>query len=427
MNRIFCVGLGKLGLIFSQILANYNNKVYGYDINKNINYEIKNNQKNSEPELNKLIKKNKKNFFFTNNLTEAVNLTNSCFILLPTPSKKNHEFDNSYIIQFLDKIGKYLHNKKNYLINITSTVNPGTCNLLIKYLEKNFKLKHGKQFVLTYNPHLIALGSIYNDVINSDLVITGSDLPLGHELLKKIYSKIYKKKISKLKFLNLKEAEISKIAINTYVTLKISYTNCLSQIADKEKNIDVSKILNTIGHDKRIGHDYLSLGALYAGPCFPRDNKNFAQYLSKIKISNQIPLTTDKINSIQIKRYIHIFNKLRKKFKNKVTIGICGLSYKKNTSITTNSPGLELLKYFRKKNHVVVYDEIIPEINYRINFYRDIKKFFVDSDIIFICYKNDKFKIIEKFNCNKKKIIIDLWNYINIKKKNIILKKVGVN
>jgi len=426
MDRIFCIGLGKLGLIFSQILAN-NNIVYGYDVDKSIHGKIINNEKDNEPFLNTLIKKNKKRFFFTNNLFKTVNLTNSCFILVPTPSKKNHEFDNSYILQSLDKIAKYLHNKKNYLINITSTVNPGTCNYLIKYLEERFNLKHGKQFILTYNPHLIALGSIFDNVVNSDLVIAGSDLPKGHRLLKKIYSKIYKKKIDKLKFLNLKEAEISKIAINSYVTLKISYTNCLSQIADKEKNVDISKVLNTIGHDKRIGHKYLSLGALYAGPCFPRDNKNFAQYLKKIKVSNQIPMTTDKINNMQIKRYTNIFNQIKKNIKNKITVGLCGLSYKLDTPITTSSPGERLLKYFKKKNNVIVYDEIIPKINYKINLYKNFNKFFNDADIIFVCYKNNKFKKIEKFKSNKKKIIIDLWNYIDINKKNIILKKIGIN
>jgi UDPglucose 6-dehydrogenase len=427
MNKIFCVGLGKLGLIFSQILASHDNIIYGYDTNKDIRIKIKNNTKDKEPYLNSLIKKNKKKFFFIDSFSKAVSLTNSCFVIVPTPSKKNHEFDNSYIFDALNKIGQYLHNKKNYLINITSTVNPGTCNYLIEYLEKKFNLKHGKEFILTYNPHLIALGSIYHNVINSDVVIAGSDLPSGHNFLKKIYLKIYKKNINKLKFLNLKEAEISKIAINTYVTLKISYTNCLSQIADKEKNIDVSKILNAIGYDKRIGHKYLSLGALYAGPCFPRDNRNFAKYLKKIKVFNQIPITIDKVNNIQIHRYIHAYNKLKRNVKNKITIGICGLSYKINTSLTTESPGEKLLKYFKNKNKVIIHDEQYPLINSKIYFYKNIKKFFNQADVIFICYQNSKFKKIEKFKSKKTKIIIDLWNYINIKNKNILLKTIGVN
>ena len=180
-KNVFCVGLGKLGLIFSFILAEKGFKIYGYDIDKDIEKKINKNTKDDEPKLNNLIRKNKKKFSFIKDYKYAVNKTQSCFIILPTPSKENSEFDNSYIFDCLNKMGKFLKSKKKYLINITSTVNPGSCKSFIKFLEKKFQLKHGKEFILTYNPHLIALGSIYNDVLNSDLVILGSDIDEGHK------------------------------------------------------------------------------------------------------------------------------------------------------------------------------------------------------------------------------------------------------
>ena len=64
MNKIFCLGLGKLGLIFSHILAKYNYKILGYDIDQNIENKILKNIKDPEPLLNKLINENRKNFFF---------------------------------------------------------------------------------------------------------------------------------------------------------------------------------------------------------------------------------------------------------------------------------------------------------------------------------------------------------------------------
>ena len=116
--------------------------------------------------------------------------------------KKNNEFDNKFIFNALDNIGLYLKNKKKYIINITSTVNPGSCLKFIRYIEKKFDVVHGKEFILTYNPHLIALGSIYNDVLNSDVVLIGSNNQYGFDYLKKIYSPIYKKnfKIKIFKF-----------------------------------------------------------------------------------------------------------------------------------------------------------------------------------------------------------------------------------
>lgn len=427
MEKIFCVGLGKLGLIFAHILANNGCKVLGFDNNFEIENDIKKNIKSTEPKLNFLINKNKKRFFFTKKIKEAVDETNCTFIIVPTPSKKNFEFDNKYIINTLDNICSCLKNKKKYLINITSTVNPGSCDYFIKYIENKFDLRHGKQFILTYNPHLIALGSIYKNVLYNDLVIIGSNLSEGHIILKRIYKNIYKKNIDKLKFLSLKEAEIAKIAINSYVTMKISFTNTISQIADVENNINVSKILNAIGADERIGKKYLELGALFSGPCFPRDNLNFTHYLKKNKLKSYIPEAIDRTNNSQIRRYVNFFDKYKKYLKGKITIGICGLNYKENTNLAEKSPGEQLFKYYKKKYPIVVYDDIKPLTDYKFEYTDNIKYFFNKSNFIFICYKNKKFQKIEKLKSKSNKVIIDMWNYINLKQRNIILKKIGVN
>ena len=429
-KNVFCVGLGKLGLIFSFILAEKGFKIYGYDVDEGIRHRINKNIKDDEPHLNDLIKKNKKKFTFVEDYKYAVNSTAACFIILPTPSKKNSEFDNSYIYDCLNKIGQFLKNKKKYLINITSTVNPGSCKSFIKFLEKNFKLKHGKEFILTYNPHLIALGSIYNDVLNSDLVILGSDLKEGHQYLTNFYKKIYSKNINKLKKLKLTEAEVSKIAINSYITMKISFSNLISSISDKEDNLDSSVILNTIGFDKRIGHKYLSLGAMFAGPCFPRDNLNFAKFLGKKNLNSSLPKVIDKINDLQFERYINIYKKNKKFLKNHPKIGICGLSYKDNTPLTTRSPGEKLINYFKNKNQIFIFDEFVKKENFKnVKFTKSPKELFEKSDIIYICYRHQKFKILSKFVSKKNKLIIDLWDYIKIPANNKRVKiiKLGIS
>ena len=323
--------------------------------------------------------------------------------------------------------GTFSKKKKKYLINITSTVSPGSCENFIKRLEKKFKLKHEKEFILTYNPHLIALGSIYRDVLFPDFVLTGSNNEIGFKLLKKIYSKIYPKQLSKLKMLNLKEAEITKIAINSYITMKISYTNLLSQISDKTKNINVSNILNVIGEDKRIGKKYLSLGASYSGPCFPRDNLNFISYLKKQKVNFSLLASTDKINNIQINRYVEILKKEIKQIKKRPIIGICGLSYKENTSVTTKSPAIDIYNKLNKKYKIIFYDTNSMEDFPNKNFFKNQKKFFNKSDVIFVCYKNQRFRKLGNFKSKNKKIIIDLWNFIKSNQNNTIIKKIGIS
>ncbi len=423
--KILCIGLGKLGLVFSQVIAEKLGEAYGYDINKKLIEAIKKNEKSIEPNLNQLLKKNKKKFKIVDSIYEGIKNSSGSFLVLPTPSKKNKEFDNSYLENSLNQIGPHLKNKKNYLINITSTVNPGSCEKFIKILEKKYDIKHGKNFILTYNPHLIALGSIYNDILYGDLVLIGSDTNKGFKLLKDIYQKFYPKKMSKLKMLNLKEAEISKIAINSYITMKISYTNLLSQIADRTKNIDISKVVRAIGDDKRIGKKYFSLGAMYSGPCFPRDNLNFIQYLRKTNVNYTLLKSTDEINNLQINRYIKIFNDV--KIKKKPIVGICGISYKENTLVETKSPAIEIYKKLSKKYKILFYDTNIPKNLNGKKFVKNLKTFFNHADVIFICYKNNKFKKLCNFKTHKKKIVIDLWSYMKSGNENIIVKKLGVN
>ena len=431
-SSIFCIGLGKLGLMYSQIICEAGYKVYGLDKNIKIKNQILNNLKNTEPRLNYLINKNKKNFLFTLNYKKSVENTSACMLILPTPSKKNNEFDNSYIFDALKLIGKHLKHKDKYIINITSTCNPGSCELFTIFLEKEFSLKRGKEFIITYNPHLIALGSIYHDIINSDVVIIGSDISYGHYYLKKFYLKIYKKNLKRLKFVNLKEAEISKIAINAFVTMKISFSNNLSQLADSQNSIDVSKIIEIVGNDTRIGNKYLGLGGMFSGPCFPRDNLNFSSYLKKSKSNYDLPLAVYKINQLQIKRYTNLIKKYIKNFKRKPSIGICGIAYKDNTTLTEFSPGINIIKKFDSKNKIFVFDnkEVLENFSNKFNIKNiyNLKDFFNKSDIIIVCYRNTKFlKLNNLHQKNKTKIIIDLWNFLKIKNNNITYKVLGIS
>ena len=116
--------------------------------------------------------------------------------------------------------------------------------------------------------------------------------------------------------------------------------------------------------------------------------------------------------------------------KSKPKIGICGLSYKDNTPLTTKSPGEKLINYFKNKNKIFVYDNFIEKIKIKnVQQTNTIDDLFAKSDIIFICYRYKKFKKINKLFTKKKKIIIDLWNYLKKTKKEDAVKviKLGIS
>ena len=425
--KISVIGLGKLGLPFSFFLSSKKYKVLGYDINEKIEKEIKENKINIEPNLNKYIKKYKNNFKFEKKIQNLIHQTDLTFLVLPTPSLSNGSFSNNYIMNILKIICPYIKNKnkKNHLLVITSTVSPGSCEeVFIPYLKKR-GLKNNIDFSLIYNPHFIAQGTTIYNLENPDLLLLGTDNDKAYEIIKKFYRKIYKLEI--FKKTSLREGEISKIAINSYITSKISFANYISELCETSKNTDAKKVLDVVGNDKRINHKYLKIGTKFSGPCFPRDNKALSHYSKKQKISSIIPDKNDSINKIQTKRLIKILKNLTKHNQNQ-RIGICGFTYKNYTNIIKDSQGYDLLKQINKSNlkynKINIYDTFIKAKQIKrnkkkIELILNKTEFIRKSDIIFIMYHFNNYNL-PNVKTNKKKYIIDCWRCIKKVPKNYI-------
>ena len=73
--------------------------------------------------------------------------------------------------------------------------------------------------------------------------------------------------------MNFIHAEIIKLAVNTFITTKISYANMLARLCEKLPEADVAIVTGALGLDSRIGSKYLNGSVSYGGPCFPRDNR----------------------------------------------------------------------------------------------------------------------------------------------------------
>ena len=414
--NISVIGLGKLGLPFSFFLASKKNKVIGHDVNHEIEKTIFKNEKNIEPNLNKYIKKNIKNFRYEKNIIEVIRKTKITFLVLPTPSLPNGSFSNKYILQSLKKILQGLKKKKNkkHLIVITSTVSPGSCeDIFIPYLEKK-GLKKQKDFLLVYNPHFIAQGSTIYNLEKPDLLLLGCDSDQSYKMINKFYKNIYNKKI--VRKTQLREGEIAKISINSYITSKISFANYISELCEKTQNTDAKKVLEVIGQDKRINHYYMKIGTKFSGPCFPRDNLALSNYSKKMNINSLIPDKNDSINKIQTKRLIKILKKITKN-KASYNIGICGMTYKNNTNIVKNSQGDDLLNLISKNKikykNIYVYDQFlktnkIQNLKKKIYSINDKKNFISKSDIIYLMYDVKNFNF-NNYRGKKKKYIIDCW------------------
>ena len=408
--KIAVIGLGKLGYPMAEFLSSSALSINCYDKNEKLVLSLINGSKYLEFESglqNYVTNGNMLNFFLK--IEDCLKNTSMAFITVPTPSNQNGSFSNEYLINVLEDIAAYLKkNKINepYVININSTVSPGSIdNILIPYLEKK-GLKNNVDFALLYNPYFVALGDVIKGLENPDMVLIGCENNFAKKKILDLYNSIYN--YDKYEILNFKEAEMTKLLVNSYLTLKISFSNMVRDLAEKNNSVDPKKILNTIGSDSRIGKKYMHVGGPYAGPCFPRDNKALLNFSESVDYNNDLNkgIVNTNISTLEIlKLQLEIIKE--KKYK---SIFFAGIGYKPNTPSLESSFVLDLINYCKKINlDVYYYDRYITEM---INYGRrvaDLKDFEKYSKIIFLPYIDRQFNKIK----NNNGVIWDIWYQIN--------------
>src|SRR5260370_18836184 len=133
----------------------------------------------------------------------------------------------------------------------------------------------GSDLGLCYNPEFIALGNVVEGLLNPDFVLIGESDQRAGDMLVDMYRRVVGDSVP-ISRMNPVNAELAKISVNTYVTMKISFANMLSEICDNLEGADADIVTRAIGQDTRIGGKYLKGGTGYGGPCFPPDTLPFA-------------------------------------------------------------------------------------------------------------------------------------------------------
>lgn len=354
--NIGVVGVGKLGICYAIMLAKANFKVYIYDINIEILNNIKNNTYNyNESGLNNLIDEYKSNLILSYDLNDIFNNCDIIFTYIQTPSLDNGLYNHEYIDNFINETMKFDNkNNNNKIILINSTVIPEYCNSIKDKLKSN-------NFTLVYNPSFIAQGSIINNIMNPDMILIGIDDDENNENTNKIIN-IYNKIINynnnmnldRYNIMKLFEAEITKLAINCFITTKITYANLIGDFVS-DKNYNPNIVLKAIGSDSRIGNKYFNYGYGFGGPCLPRDNKALLEYTKKYNFNFDICNINDKNNENHL---LYQYEKLKDSTE---PIIFRYITYKNSSDILEESQKLKLaLLLANNNNKVVIYER--PEI-----------------------------------------------------------------
>jgi UDPglucose 6-dehydrogenase len=141
--------------------------------------------------------------------------------------------------------------------------------------------------------------------------------------------------------MSLVNAEITKISLNCYVTMKISYANALAAICEQVPGADVDVVTAAIGEDSRVGSKYLKGGLGFGGPCFPRDNIAFQAFAEDCGTDALLGKAVVAVNNSVPER---LHKRIAAHAAPPARVALLGLSYKADTHIIEESQAMILAR-----------------------------------------------------------------------------------
>jgi UDPglucose 6-dehydrogenase len=416
--KIGMVGLGKLGLPCLLAMEKFgSHEVYGFDISQNVIDSIESKKVNYwEAGVNELLQESK--IKVVPKVSDLVDKCDIIFVAVQTPHdpayegktplpKNRIDFNYSNLESAIDEISQGLsESASNPLIVVISTVLPGTMRTRVfPRLEKG-----NKNFRFIYNPYFIAMGTTIDDFMNPEFILLGGNSEENLEEIKKFYSFVTDNCMP----MDIESAELTKVAYNTFIGLKIIFANAISEIVSvRGGNSDaITKALSSAGKRLMSGQ-YMTAGMGDGGGCHPRDQIAMSWLAQEVNMSIDIFEFIASARDLQTLRQAEII-KQHCEASGWEPI-LLGLSYKPNSPLDVGSPARLLENYLKNMNfNLYLIDPwIYPENNE-----------LPQNRVYFVSSRHDEFKDLSKI---EESIIIDPWRFVEKTHPTSKLIKIGIN
>ena len=419
-KSVSVVGLGKLGSGLAAVFADSGLRTVGVETSEDLVRAINSGQAcDVEPEMRDLVRKHGgKDLFATTRHADAIEKSDISFLIVATPSDEKGHFSSEHLEAALVLLSETLAaNKKPYhLFVICSTVSPGAIeNTLAPLIERHSGRKLNQGFGICYDPEFVALGAVVRGFREPDLIVIGeSDARAGDEV-EKIHRLICTNK-PVIRRMSIVNAELAKVALNVFLTLKITFANMLSRLCEDIPGADTDVITDAIGQDQRIAPLYLRGGLSFGGPCFPRDTKAMAALLKHHGLDALLVEAVTRFNEEQDR---HLLRQTLAAAADDGVVGVLGLSFKPGTAVITDSPSITLVQGLLEAGRkVVVYDPNAADqakrlFEDRIQYAASAGECLEASRVCVLATTEPEFrKAIQGYRGKAPKTVIDCWRYL---------------
>jgi len=344
--KVAVIGTGYVGLVTGTCLAESGNDVVCIDNNAE-KIAILNDGRLPiyEPGLLELVQRNKRDgrLAFSTDLTAAVRAARLIFIAVGTPQSDAGDADLTAVFAVVDAIAEAIRTlppaKAGERIVITKSTVPVGTNAQV---AARLGAKGCGHVDVASNPEFLKEGAAIDDFMKPDRVVVGVRSAEATEVLRELYAPFLR---TERPFLAMspESAEMTKYAANAMLATKISFINEMANLCDR-LGADINDVRKGIGHDQRIGFQFLFPGPGYGGSCFPKDVEAIIAMGRQTGLPLKLMQAVDAVNDDQKqvlfqKIWTHFAGTLADK-----TIAIWGLAFKPRTDDIREAPALTLIE-----------------------------------------------------------------------------------
>lgn len=416
--KICVIGSGYVGLVTGACLADFGNKVTCVDKDRK---KVKNLSKGVinfyELGLKELVLKNiaSGRLGFDSDSARAIKEADVIFVAVGTPPLPNGEADLSAVEEVAKKIARIIRSLKGCfkVVVVKSTAPIGSTEYVGKII-RSAGVKSSKYEVVS-NPEFLREGKAVADFLHPDRIVIGAKGKKACNIMAELYRPLN----ARIVFMDQRSSEMVKYASNVFLATRISLINELANICDRV-GANIKNVVEGMGYDKRIGHDYLKPGLGYGGSCLPKDVSALTMLAGKKGYDAILLKSVHAVNVRQRESFSKKILELLAGIKGK-TVGIWGLAFKPQTDDLRDAPSLTIINLLVEKGlKVKAYDpmtngracSIMPRIKYCQDAYEAAK----GSDALVLMTEWNEFREADFAKVRRlmrQPIIIDGRNILN--------------
>jgi UDPglucose 6-dehydrogenase len=434
--RLTVIGCGYVGLVTGACLAAAGHEVICTDIDdKRIDQLKAGKVPIYEEHLDEVLKRAvaEQKISYISDAGEAIRAGEVIFICVGTPPKESGEADLSAIDHVARQVATEARSPK--LVVEKSTV-PALTGVQLQKALAAYSAGSGPKFYVASNPEFLREGTAVGDFFHPDRIVVGVEDADSAAKLREIYQPILDRKFhcpihaggcpketaGELLVTTINSAELIKHASNSFLALKISYANVISDLCERI-GADVEEVTHAMGLDPRIGAQFLKAGLGFGGFCFPKDIQAFIHLSASVGVDFEMLKAAERVNKQRLERFFEKIHHALWVIKGK-RVAVLGLAFKANTDDIRFAPALEVIRKLLEEGAIVHASDpeaisrtkfIFPQVVYHEDPYDALKQ----ADAALVCTEWQVFRKLDWERAGRlmaRRLVIDGRNLYSPKK-----------